>query len=76
MKKIIFLVYILSALSCSKQDEWLDVKSNKSDAVPSSIKDLEALLNNDLVMNSNYPSLGIINADHYLLSFYVKPDNS
>lgn len=68
MKKIFFLVYILSALSCSKQDDWLDIKSDKSDAVPSSIKDLEALLNNDLVMNSNYPSLGIINADHYLLS--------
>lgn len=68
MRKIFYLFCILCSLSCSKQNNWLDIKSNISDVIPSSLKDLDGLLNNNLVMNSNYPSLGIISADHYVLS--------
>jgi tetratricopeptide (TPR) repeat protein len=64
MKKIILLTYILLALAaCKKQDEWLDVKSNKSDVIPNTLKDFQALLDNTNVMN-NLPSMGQIGSDN------------
>lgn len=58
-----------SLLSCEKQQEWLDVKSNRSDVVPTSLADLQAVMDNDLRLNVDFPSLGLLSSDHYLLSF-------
>ena len=56
-------------MSCGKQDEWLDVKSNKADIIPSTLKDFQALLDNSNVMNANYPGLGIIGSDNFYLPY-------
>ena len=56
-------------IGCSKQDQWLDVKSNKADIIPSTLKDFQALLDNSNVMNANYPGLGIIGSDNFYLPY-------
>lgn len=69
MKNIfLFILIIASAISCNKHD-WLDVKSNKSDLVPKSLSDLQAILDNTEVMNFNYPELGFLGSDNYYLTY-------
>lgn len=69
MKTLISILFIaLSLISCKKQDEWLDKKSSKSDVIPISIDDFQAILDNDEIMNLYYPSLGIVGSDNYLIS--------
>lgn len=69
MKTLILTLIIIVALSsCKKQDDWLDKKSSKSDVVPSTLDDYQALLDNTDIMNSYYPSLGLIGADNYIIS--------
>lgn len=52
-------------LSCNK--EWLDVKSEDKLAVPATLNDFQALLDNNSVMNTNSPALQEISSDgHYL----------
>lgn len=65
MKKIsLLIIFITVFISCKKQGEWLDVKSNKSDVIPTTLEDFQALLDNTDVMNSVYPAVGIIGADN------------
>lgn len=68
--KLIFIIVsaLLLFLSCKKKD-WLDVKSNKADVVPSSLKDLQALLDNDAVMNESTPGIGFIGTDNYYVPY-------
>ena len=69
MKKILLFIFIVAtATSCNKHD-WLDVKSNKSDLVPKSFSDLQAILDNTEVMNFNYPELGFLGSDNYYLTY-------
>ena len=70
MKIYICLGLLLVALSgCTKQQEWLDVKSNKADVVPTRLVDLQAVLDNDMDLNSAYPSLPVLSSDHYYLNY-------
>lgn len=68
MKQIILLFSIVSFISCNKHD-WLDVKSNKSDLVPKTLQDFQAILDNGEVMNYNYPAIGIIGTDNYYVPY-------
>lgn len=61
--KILLLVLVLS--SCS--DDYLDKKSNKSIVIPSTLDDLQALLDNTQVMNVA-PALGVIGSDDMFTS--------
>ncbi|TCD03164.1 RagB/SusD family nutrient uptake outer membrane protein [Pedobacter psychroterrae] len=64
MKKISILFYLLVLISCTKK---LELKPESSLVVPSSIKDLESLLeNNNAVMNLT-PSLAQLSADEYFI---------
>ncbi len=45
MKKIYYILTILILLNGCNQSEWLDIKSNKSDVIPSTLEDYQALLN-------------------------------
>ncbi|MBO9676329.1 MAG: RagB/SusD family nutrient uptake outer membrane protein [Sphingobacteriaceae bacterium] len=63
-KNILYLILILAFSSCKKQNEWLDVKSNKADIVPATLQDYQAVLDNTDVMNTNYSSLGIVGSDN------------
>lgn len=59
MQKYIYLFLsaaIMLGGSCHK--EWLDIKRDKKQVVPSSLKDLEALIGNSEVMTESMPYLG------------------
>ncbi|MGK6342540.1 RagB/SusD family nutrient uptake outer membrane protein [Chryseobacterium sp. DT-3] len=61
---IIYAICTFILIGCKKQDEWLEKKSNKSDIIPSTIEDFQALLDNTDVMSTKYPAIGLIGADN------------
>src|SRR5665647_2382877 len=69
MHMLIVFMAVLGLFSCEKQDEWLDVKSNKADITPVTLEDFQSLLANDDVMNNNYPALGLLASDNYYVSY-------
>ncbi len=75
-KTIYFLGWILFATSCKKQDEWLNVKSNKNDISPTTLQNYQAILDYDIYMNNNYPGLPLVSADNYYLSYTTWLGNS
>lgn len=70
LKIIPFLVYFC-VVSCQKQEAWLDNKSNKSDVIPSTISEYQALLDNEQIMNIGFPSIGIQGSDNSYVSELV-----
>lgn len=56
-------------ICCKKQENWLDIKSNKADIVPVTLDDFEALINNDNIMNQGYPVMGIMGADNHFMTY-------
>lgn len=70
---IILACCVLFGLSCKK--DWLDVKQNKSLLVPSTLKDFQALLDNEATMNlGSYPALGEIGSDNFILQPATLPN--
>ncbi|AOM75951.1 RagB/SusD family nutrient uptake outer membrane protein [Pedobacter steynii] len=71
MKSIyrIFIVMILFSLnSCQK---YLDLKPDKKQVIPASLRDCQSLLNNVTLLSNTYP-LGIeVSSDDYILTFPV-----
>jgi tetratricopeptide (TPR) repeat protein len=68
MKKIITILFLLLAFtSCKRQDEWLDVKSNKADVIPQTLKDFQAIIDNNSVMCFT-PAMGMLSADNYFVT--------
>jgi len=63
---ILFLV-IQYLTSCEKVDNWLDAKSQLNDVRPATLKDLNAILDEDNQMNSSYPTYGLTGSDNYYL---------
>jgi hypothetical protein len=55
--------------SCKKASDFLAAKPDESQVVPTTLTDLQALLDNDLIINgpgqSGYPTLGETGADNY-----------
>src|ERR1700730_11226786 len=81
--KYLYLAFIgLTLLRCNKSD-FLNAKPDQSQVVPTTIPELQALLDNDLVMNGTgnigiVPGFGEIGADNYyvtddLLTAYIDP---
>lgn len=60
------IVALLAALGLMSacQTDWLEVKRSKSDVMPASLADLQAILDNNIVVNSNYPMLGLVGSDN------------
>ena len=56
------LSFCLALWSC--QVDWLDVKRSKSDVMPSSLADLQAVMDNNLVVNTSYPMMGLVGSDN------------
>lgn len=52
-------------LSCKKEDEFLDAKSQEGDVVPTTLGDFQAVLDNSVVMNANYATVGLASGDNY-----------
>jgi starch-binding outer membrane protein, SusD/RagB family len=55
---------ILIIAACKKQDNWLDIKNEKSSVTPKTLKDLQAVLDNAQVMNFNCPVIGELGSDN------------
>jgi len=60
-----FLFISCTFLSCKK---YLDAKPDKKLVLPSTIADVQALLDNESIMNLNNPGTGVISADNYYLT--------
>ena len=73
---ITYILLLLSCLllsiitqSCNKQNEWLDIKPNKSDVTPSTIENYQALLDaSDGPLNSSTPGIGLVGMDNYYIT--------
>jgi hypothetical protein len=62
--QLFMLSILLTGLTaCKKQDDFLAAKPNTALAVPSTLADLQSLLQNESLFNSNDPSLGQISSD-------------
>jgi hypothetical protein len=68
MKRInpIFIILTLITYSCS--DDYLDKKPNKSLVIPSTLEDLQALLDNSAQVMNVVPSLGVLASDDMFTS--------
>lgn len=62
---ILFVACFVCLMSCGKQREWLDVPRSRDEVTLESLKELQALLDNSLVMNSNFPTIGQLATDQY-----------
>lgn len=66
MKSIIYIILIaISFYSCN--NDWLEIRRNKKQAIPNSNRDFMALLDNISVMNSGTPWLFEISSDDILI---------
>lgn len=64
-KQLILLTSLLLIISgCQWQEEWLDIKRNINDVMPSTLEDCQAILDNDLTMNRQYPMLAMTCTDN------------
>lgn len=63
-KRLVMFILLncLMFFGCKKSN-WFDEKSDKSLAVPTTLTDLQALLDNARVMNTNTPGLGEVGSD-------------
>ncbi|WP_345951204.1 RagB/SusD family nutrient uptake outer membrane protein [Mucilaginibacter sp. PAMB04274] len=50
--------------ACKKQDEYLDIKRNKTDVTPKTLEDFQAVLDNNQVMNGYSSIIGLIGTDN------------
>jgi hypothetical protein len=66
---ILLIIGITWYTSCKKQDAFLATKPNNALAIPSTLTDLQSLLQNEGLFNINDPALGEIASDDY----YVPP---
>ncbi|WP_134090078.1 RagB/SusD family nutrient uptake outer membrane protein [Olivibacter sp. XZL3] len=77
MKQIISYIMLITLLlsfgSCSKKDEWLDVKSSKGFVVPETLNDFQALLDNSNVMNGNFSTPGLVGSDNLYIPDEILP---
>lgn len=63
LKTIIFLIAVCSVCSCEK--DFLDAKPDKALLVPSTLADLQALLDNSSAVFNQDPNIGQIASDDY-----------
>jgi len=60
-------VVVIIIISGCKKDDWYDIKSDKQLAVPTTLKDMQALMDYAWVMNKNTPGMGEVASDgHYV----------
>jgi hypothetical protein len=71
MKAYILLFCITLIVSLSGCKKYLDVKPDKTLAIPSSVKDLQALLDNNTNINGLYPDASNAQSDDY----FIKPQD-
>lgn len=58
------MICMLGTISCKKQDNWLNVKRLNSSVVPTTLQDLQAVLDNFTVMNEYFPDVELLGTDN------------
>src|ERR1700754_785507 len=72
--KILFFLWLLSIVvlqACDKQNDWLEQKQNKGGVMPSTLKEVQAILDDHASMNGQYSPAGNVGADNN----FVTDDN-
>jgi hypothetical protein len=64
LQSCLVILLLIFATACKKQDQFLDAKRQKSDVVPSTLTDFQAILDNTFVMNEYYADLALDGADN------------
>lgn len=64
-------IFILSIIVSGCKKDWLDEKPNTNLVVPNTVKDYQALLDNNDIFNVNEPALGLIAGEQFYLSSAV-----
>ncbi len=54
-------------LGCKKQNDWLDIKSAKSNVVPETIKDFQAIMDNQSFLCEHFISTGLVSSDNLII---------
>lgn len=67
MKSFIFLIIVSSFIVTSCSDDFLDVKPNKKLVVPSTMDDLQSIIDYYNVNNANFPGMGELSSDDYYI---------
>ena len=61
------MIFLYICIGACKKGDWYDVKSDKRLAVPTTLKDLQALMDHGVVLNTNTPALKELASDgHYV----------
>ncbi|MBN9382779.1 MAG: RagB/SusD family nutrient uptake outer membrane protein [Chitinophagaceae bacterium] len=63
---LLIAVFLLN--SCKKQDNYLNVKRNLSDVSPSTLSDLQAVLDDPDAMNTPFPTIGFAGTDNFYIT--------
>lgn len=58
----------LSFIGCKKQNDWLDIRKDPNDKILEKLADFQAILDNTLIFNSSYTSIGQLGCDNYYLN--------
>lgn len=66
MNRIILILILVLSVSCN--DDFLDKKSNKALAIPETLDDFQAILDNSTTIFNRDPMLGLIGCDDYYLT--------
>ncbi len=64
----LFWSVVIIHIHCGKQDEFLDKVPNNHLAVPSTIEDLQLMIQNEGQFNNSDPSYEIVSADEYYIT--------
>lgn len=62
------VLLLFFSAGCKKQDAFLEAKRNKADVTPETLADYQAILDNDLRLNYEYPLIGLVGSDNYYLT--------
>lgn len=63
----IYLALLISIFFIGCKKDWLEIKANKSDVVPQTLADYQALLNSETIVNNSFFYEGVIGADNFYL---------
>lgn len=65
--KLLFILFLFGCVACS--ESFLDIKPDKKLVVPSTLDDLQALLDYFEVHNANMPGMGELSSDDYYILY-------
>ena len=65
--KLLLILFLLGCVACS--ESFLDIKPDKKLVVPSTLDDLQALLDYFEVHNANMPGMGELSSDNYYILY-------